>query len=195
MIKAAQHRQRGTSLIEALVALLVLALGVIGMAAVQTRTLATARTTNFRAMAIQAAQDLQDRIQANADLRSMPMLANPYLTTLGPAPASGTDCSTTPCDGLPLAAFDLAQWKNDLARALPHGDGMVFASPADPNQLGILVAWIEAQGRNESQASKEEVELFKQAVAVRDATGKLGTGVAGKDCPVLFTCHLIYIRP
>ena len=53
-MRKAHHRQRGTSLIEALVALLVLALGVMGMAAVQTRTLATARTTNLRAVAIRA---------------------------------------------------------------------------------------------------------------------------------------------
>ena len=80
-MRKAHHRQRGTSLIEALVALLVLALGVMGMAAVQTRTLATARTTNLRAVAIRAAEDLQERIQANSDLRHMPALFNPYVTT------------------------------------------------------------------------------------------------------------------
>lgn len=174
------HRpQRGTSLIEALVALLVLALGVMGMAAVQTRSLATARTTNLRALAIQAAEDLQDRILANAALRNKPPLANPYLTSWGPPPVSEKDCATTVCDGLQLAAFDLVQWKKDLARSLPGGDGLVFASPTDANQWGILVAWTETRTRNEPLAAATQPD----------------TGVSGANCPSTLTCHLIFIRP
>lgn len=194
-MRKAHHRQRGTSLIEALVALLVLALGVMGMAAVQTRTLATARTTNLRAVAIRAAEDLQERIQANSDLRHMPALVNPYVTTWGHPPAADTDCSTAPCAAQQLAAFDLMQWKKDLARSLPTGDGIVFSSNTDTHQLGILVAWKEAKARNESHTSKEEAALFSYAVAVRDAVGQLGTGVSDKNCPDSFTCHLIFIRP
>lgn len=183
-MKSANRHQRGTSLIEALVALLVLALGVMGMAAVQTRSLSTARTTYLRALAIQAADDLQDRIQANAALRHAPPLINPYLTSWGPRPASGRDCTTTLCDGPQLAAFDLVQWKKELARSLPAGDGRVFSSPADTSQWGVLVAWSETKGRNESLAT-----------AVRDASGQADTGVPGANCPDTLTCHLIYIRP
>ncbi|MBU7572273.1 MAG: type IV pilus modification protein PilV [Hydrogenophaga sp.] len=195
MMGRPHHRQRGTSLIEALVALLVLALGVMGMAAVQTRALTTARTTNLRAVAIQAAEDLQDRIQANADLRHMPALVNPYVTTWGPPPATGTDCSSAPCGGTPLATFDLMQWKKELARVLPAGDGRVFASTKDATQLGILVRWTEAKARNEAQAGKEEAALFRQAVAVRGAADQPGAGVSGELCPDTFTCHLIFVRP
>lgn len=195
MMRKARLHQRGTGLIEALVALLVLALGVMGMAAVQTRTLITARNTNLRAVAIRAAEDLQDRIQANSDLRRMPLLANPYLTPWGPPPAAGTDCASASCGGQQLAAFDLMQWKKELARSLPSGDGLVFTSSTDTNQLGILVTWMETQARNESEANKEEAALFREAVAVRDAGGQLGTGESGKNCPDNFTCHLIFIRP
>lgn len=194
-MRSARLRQRGTSLIEALVALLVLALGVMGMAAVQTRALTTARTTNLRALAIQQAEDLQDRIQANSDLRHMPLLANPYVTTWGPPPAANTDCASASCGVQQLAAFDLMQWKKELARSLPAGDGLVFSSSTDTNQLGILVAWMETKARNESQADKQEAALFREAVAVRDAGGQLGTGESGKNCPDNFTCHLIFIRP
>lgn len=185
------HRQRGTSLIEALVALLVLALGVLGMAAVQTRALATARTTNLRALAIQAAEDLQDRIQANSELRHAPALVNPYVTTWGPPPAIDTDCASEPCGGLQLAAYDLVQWKNELARSLPAGDGLVFASTKDTNQLGILVAWTQTK----AEASKEEASLLRQATAVRGADDQSGIGVSGELCPDTFTCHLIFLRP
>lgn len=178
-MKHARHHQRGTSLIEALVALLVLALGVMGMAAVQTRSLATARTTNLRALAIQAAEDLQDRIQANAALRYKPPLVNPYLTPWGPPPASNRNCAATVCDGPQLATFDLMQWKKELARSLPAGDGLVFASPTDATQWGILVAWTETKTRTEPLASASQPD----------------TGVPGANCPGTFTCHLIFIRP
>lgn len=185
------HRQRGTSLIEALVALLVLALGVMGMAAVQTRALATARTTNLRALAIQAAEDLQDRIEANSDLRHTPALVNPYLNTWGPPPAIDTDCASEPCGGLQLAAYDLLHWKKELARTLPAGDGLVFASTRDATQLGILVAWTETM----VEARKEEAALLRQAIAVRGADDQPGSGVSGELCPDNFTCHLIFLRP
>lgn len=194
-MKHACHRQRGTSLVEALVALLVLAVGVMGMAAVQTRSLTTARTTNQRALAVQAAEDLQDRIQANAALRHTPSLPNPYLTPWGPPPVSSRDCANIVCDGPQLAAYDLVQWKKELARSLPAGDGLVFSSPTDANQWGILVAWAETKARNEPLAKPEDAALFIRAVAVRDATGQSGTGVPGANCPDTFTCHLIYIRP
>lgn len=195
MMRRPHHRQRGTSLIEALVALLVLALGVMGMAAVQTRSLTTARSTNLRAVAIRATEDLQDRIQANSDLRHMPALVNPYVTTWGPPPATDTDCASMPCAGPQLAAFDLMQWKNELARSLPAGDGLVFSSTTDANQLGILVAWTEAKARNEAQANKEEANLFRQAVAVEGTAGWPDTGVSGPHCPDTLTCHLTFIRP
>lgn len=185
------HRQRGASLIEALVALLVLALGVMGMAAVQTRALATARTSNLRALAIQAAEDLQDRIQANSELRHTPALVNPYVTTWGPPPAIDTDCASEPCGGPQLAAYDLVHWKKELARSLPAGDGLVFASTKDATQLGILVAWAEAK----AGAKKEEEALSRQAIAVRGADDQPGIGVSGKLCPDTFTCHLIFLRP
>lgn len=178
-MRSARRLQCGTSLIEALVALLVLALGVMGMAAVQTRSLATARTTNLRAVAIQAAEDLQDRIQANAALRYKPPLTNPYLTPWGAPPISDRDCTTAVCDGPQLATFDLMQWKKELTRSLPGGDGLVFASPTDPNQWGILVAWAETEARNKPLLPASQP----------------ATGVPGANCPGTSTCHLIFIRP
>lgn len=189
-----RRSQEGGSLLEALVAMLVLAIGVLGMAALQVRTLTTARTTHLRAVAIQAIDDLQDRMQANTQVPLNPS-SSPYLTELGKPPPADTDCSASPCNGTQLANFDLVQWKSALARTLPEGDARVFSSEGDPTQFGVLIVWKEAKARNESQAGKEEADLFTEAVAVRDASGQLGTGVAGKECPSLRTCHLVYLRP
>lgn len=194
-MRASYAGQRGATLIEAMVAMLLLALGVMGMATLQTRTLIATRTTYQRATAVQAAEDLRDRIQVNSEIRREPPAVHPYLTSWGNAPAAGRDCQAGPCDGRELAAFDLHQWKSALSRALPDGDALVFASEKDPTQFGVLVAWTEARARNESSANDEEAALYRQAVAARDASGEIGTGVPGKECPALHTCHLTYIRP
>ena len=194
-MSAKRGAQRGGSLIEAMIAMLVLSLGIMGMAATQTRTLITARTTELRAVAIRAAEDLQDRMQANSEIRLELSTTNPYLTSWGDAPPPDTDCQTRPCDGIRLAAFDVAQWKSALALALPGGDALVFSSDKDPMQFGVLVAWTEATARNESIANEDDSALFAQAVAVRDAQGETGTGVAGKECPERHVCHLFYFRP
>ncbi|WP_382158865.1 type IV pilus modification protein PilV [Hydrogenophaga sp. ANAO-22] len=187
--------QRGVSLIEALVALLVLALGIMGMAGIQTRTLVESRTTNSRALALQMADDLLDRMQANSALRINPPAVSPYLAAWGALAAAPVNCFAAGCNGAQLAAFDLVQWKASLARVLPGGDARVFRSNTDATQFGILIGWTETQAKNQGEAAGAQATLFTDAVAIRDAANAVGTGVAGVACPAGLICHLVYIRP
>ena len=61
-----QHLQRGISLIESLVAIVVMALGILGILGVQMRTLADTQSGVRRAQAIRLIEDLSERTQ---DLR------------------------------------------------------------------------------------------------------------------------------
>jgi len=189
--------QRGISLIEALVAMLVLALGVMGMAGIQTRTLVESRTTNARAIALQMADDLLDRMQANVGLRvtpPVPPAVNPYIVNWG-APAAGADCFAAACNAADLASFDLEQWKATLTRLLPGGDARVFQSPTDPSQFGVLIGWTATQAKNEGAAGAAEQAQYTAAIGVLDGAGNAGTGVANIPCPPGLICHLVYIRP
>ena len=195
MSPARRHAQQGNTLLEALIAVLVLALGVLGLAATQTRTLVTARTTEFRNIAMRAVDDLQDRMRANNRIPLQPTAANPYLTSWGKPPQAQMDCEASACEDVPLAVHDIAQWKTTLARSLPDGDALVFSSTQDPTQFGVLVAWTDPQVRKDIQTTEADVALFAQAVSVRNAHGEAGTGVAGQECPARRTCHLVYFRP
>ena len=189
--------QRGVSLIEALVALLVLALGIMGMAGIQTRTLVESRTTNSRAIAVQMVSDLLDRMQANVGVRVPPPgppAVNPYIVNWGD-PVAGADCFTAGCNAANLASFDLNQWKTTLARLLPAGDARVFQSPSDPTQFGVLIGWAATQAKNEGAAGAAEQAQYTAAISVRDGAGNAGTGVADIACPAGLICHLVYIRP
>jgi len=181
-------RQRGISLIESLVALLVLALGILGLAGLQTRTLVESRTSNARAVAIDMVEDLSERMQFNVDARN-PALPNPYLVGWGAppaAPAAPNDCFAATCTPAQLAQLDLSQWKTTLAALLPRGDATIFALPADNTQLGVLIGWAE----NES----ETADSANGGAAYR-APLTINTGVAGQACPAGLICHLVFIRP
>lgn len=187
--------QRGIALMEALVALLVLSLGVLGLARLQVSTLKESRNTNARAVAVQMANDLAERMQSNVDVRRNNPDPSPYATLWGMPPAAGTNCLATVCNGNDLAAFDLRAWKLSLSTLLPNGDAQVFRSTTDTSQFGVLVGWSELAGKNKALANQAEKALFTRADAVTDAIGAAGTGMADFDCPPDFTCHLVYIRP
>lgn len=182
-------------MIEALVALFVLSLGVLGMAGIQTQTLVESRSSNSRAIAVQMADDLLDRMQANVPVRINPPIPHPYVTAWGAPPTAGTDCFAGACTGAQLAAFDLNQWKTTLANLLPAGDAQVFQSPGDPTQFGVLIGWSATQAKNEAGTTGDEADLFAAAVSVRNAQGAIGTGVNNIECGAGRLCHLVYIRP
>lgn len=175
--------QRGISLIESLVALLVLALGILGLAGLQTRTLVESRTSNSRAIAVSMVEDLSERVQFNAQARLI--APNPYLTGWG-APPAAPDCFAAACTPAQLAQLDVAQWKASLAALLPGGDATIFVSPDDATQLGVLIGWRE----NESDKADQALggAQYRQALTVN-------TNVAAQVCPAGLICHFVYVRP
>lgn len=186
---------RGVALIEALVALLVLAFGVLGLARLQVGALTESRNSNARAVAVQLAADLAERMQSNVAVRRASPGLNPYETDWGVPPAAGTDCLAEACDADELAAFDVRAWKINVQSLLPNGDASVFKSDTDRNQFGVLMRWTTFKAMNEELAPSGQDALYTRANAVTDATGAVGTGVARATCTPGFTCHLIYIRP
>lgn len=118
---------RGFTMIEVLVALFVLAIGVVGASAAQ---LAAQRTRQHAALTSEAAllaTSLAARMQANSDVASLPDGANPYLpldykVLDASPPAGGAPCfGAAACDPLALAAFDLRETRLALHRGFPSG--------------------------------------------------------------------------
>lgn len=177
------RRETGISLIESLVALLVLALGILGIAGLQTRSLVDTRITNSRAVAASMVDDLSERMQFNLGAQLLP--ANPYLIGWGALPAN-PGCRPGPCTPQQIAAMDMNEWKQTLAALLPRGDAAVFQSPLDPTQIGVLIGWTN----NVSDQANAEGDNGRFI-----APQTINTGVAGQACPAGLICHLVYIRP
>jgi type IV pilus assembly protein PilV len=115
-----RKRQSGVSLIEVLTSMLILAVGMLGMVAVQTSSLRNLQSAQSQGTAAQLAYDIADRMRANPGQ----VVANTYNHTFTPASDgeggdSGPDCTAQICSTEQLAAYDLAEWQAQLVAQLP----------------------------------------------------------------------------
>jgi type IV pilus assembly protein PilV len=135
---AIHHRRvRGFTMVEAMVALVVLAVGMLGIAGLYVTTLRSGSSAIFRTQAINLATDMADRIRAN---RRANLAYN--------NPAANNNCfgaaATADCTAAQLAANDLFLWNAQLAQLLPSGTGTVAVVGAGaPYTYTITVTWQE----------------------------------------------------
>ena len=190
MTNTLHKRQRGITLIEAMVALVTAALGLLGILGVQMRTLSDTSTTVRRAQAIRLIEDLGERMRTNPN--AMVNLGS-YVSNFATNPAVGSCASG--CDHAALAAYDLAVWKQAVRNSLPLGQAEIFIPPAEAGvaaaqrrQLGVMIAWRENEKDGITAADKENIDATK----VRDNSGNLTAGAA-LACPANRICHLQYI--
>ena len=175
--------QRGISLIESLVAIVVMALGILGVLGVQMRTLTDTQTTVYRAQAIRLIEDLSERMKTNPNALGT---INSYVSDFSDEPTPG-DCSDG-CKHSEQADYELALWKQAVKVTLPLGQASVFLAAgetddANRRQLGVMVAWRE----NERDIpDDDDREKYKQAL---DASAEGGS----VTCPTGHTCHLQYL--
>lgn len=135
--------QKGVSLIEVLVALLVVSLGVLAMSGLLGTASRFGKTSEYRAVATLLAADLADRMRANAAAAADGDydLEDEYS---GDEPsASDFACSVgDPCSRSEMADKDLAEWRMSLHEALPGGAGYVQVFP-DLKVADLWVAWMD----------------------------------------------------
>lgn len=150
MARRSSKRQAGVSLIEVLVAMLVVSLGVLAMSGMLGAAARFGKTSEFRSVATLLASDMADRMRANKAAVLYKGVAyydllNPYDPPESPppdAPPCGDPKACTPSE---LAAQDLAQWAQSLYYNLPSGQGYIAPDPSvnPPVAADIWVAWLD----------------------------------------------------
>lgn len=124
---AARIRRRlrigGFSLIEVMVALLVLSVGLLGMAGLLVVSVKTNHSAYLRTQASFVVQSMADRMRAN----SRAVWSGAYAKTwpLGGAGGAGACTAATPCGFAALADRDNAAFNRDLANFLPNADATI----------------------------------------------------------------------
>lgn len=187
LIPHSMQRQQGISLIESLVAIIVTALGVLGILGVQMRTLTDTSTTVRRAQAIRLIEDLGERMKVNPNAMAT---TDAYKADFSTTPTFTATACDTGCDAKALAEYDLAKWKKTVNNTLPLGQANVFwatgegTAAKDPNrrQLGVMISWRE----NERDGTKTD------AIDATKGSASGGAGTAA-TCPDGRICHLQYI--
>lgn len=130
---------RGFSLIEVLVAVLVLAVGLLGVAGLQGVSVRNNHSAYLRTQATHLAYEIVDAMRANRNVA----LAGGYALAWSAAPSASDT----------IAQADLVAWRNRLTGLLPSGDtrvqlGMDCDAPqnAVADMLTVTVRWDDSRG-------------------------------------------------
>ena len=155
-------RSRGFSLLEVMVAVIVICVGLLGIAKLQALSLSNTTTSRLRALAAIEAASLASSMHSNREYWGNPpdtvTVAGTTITSSDgalQAAAGATNASTAcigssaggaACQPVPLAAFDLVRWSNSLAALLPNPTAAISCQPipgGGPASCTIQVSWTE----------------------------------------------------
>jgi type IV pilus assembly protein PilV len=131
-IRIRSTRARGFTLIEALVALLVLSIGLLGIASLQLSSLRWNHGASLRSQATLLAYDIVDRMRANQTAAN----AGEYDVAFAATGTAGT-----------VSGDDKIRWKTVLAATLPGGDGSVArVITGTTTMYRIIIRWDDSRG-------------------------------------------------
>ncbi|MEO8836321.1 MAG: type IV pilus modification protein PilV [Caldimonas sp.] len=145
------RRQGGYVLLEALIAVVIAAVGFVGAARMQTFGLAMNNSAQVRQKATLLGYQMADRIRAN----QAGVTAHAY-----DSPGAGaTGCLAVACTPAQLAGADVGVWQSDIDAQLPGGAGVVCldstpddGDPAAPacdgigNVIAVKLWWTDKVG-------------------------------------------------
>jgi type IV pilus assembly protein PilV len=131
------RKSAGFSLVEAMVSLIVISVGMIGIAALYGQGLSAGRTALSRTVAVNLAATMAENIRVNR-LAQAAYAGAGANNNCDPAAGGGVDC--TPAQ---MAAHDLFLWNADVAAQLPNGVGAVTFADGTPPNYTITVTWDE----------------------------------------------------
>jgi type IV pilus assembly protein PilV len=133
----------GFTLVEVLIALVVLAIGMLGIAALLLNGLQSSRVAVLRTQAVVLASDMGDRIRANRTAGASYALAAG--TTLS---APGKNCTSAgQCVASEVAAVDLYAWQQSVTRTLPGATTSITVAPVgalSSNVYTITISWTQS---------------------------------------------------
>ena len=158
-VQAHPSASRGFTLLEVLVALLVLSIGLLGLAGMQTLSLKNNNSALMRSQAVVLAYDAIDLMRSNraGALKGSPEGADSVYTT---EPVSTVICGV--CSSDQQAQNDVVAWKQRIiAMQLPDGEGQIEISdvPGEGVKVRVGVRWDDNRdGDNQDAAEEEFVE-------------------------------------
>jgi len=164
--------QSGVTLIEALVTLLVLSVGALGIASMQLAGLKYTSGSYARTQAVILADDMANRLKSNrvfaVDLDQGGDVAaddSPYeladFDTPNPV-NDAVDCLAVTCTETQLRDYDIETWRNELARVLPSGRGSITTEEREvgngitEREFNISIQWRQVANSTQIVADQDD---------------------------------------
>jgi len=132
------RKYRGDTMIEVLVTVLILAVGVLGVAAMQVTTYQNLSNSHSASIAAMIAEDFAERMRANGT----GVLAGSYYDHNADPGEAFTNCANEACSTGELADYDIGSWWLELGANLPLGRGQL-ARIGTSNTFALTVRWDE----------------------------------------------------
>src|SRR5688500_9378108 len=130
---SSKNRQQGFCRVESLVALVVISVGMIGIAALYGQGIGASRTAFYRTVAVNLTADMADRIRVNR------IAGDAYADD-----EADNGCDTgDECNPAEMAAHELFRWNAQVQEQLPGGESEILFAPGTPPTYTIRVQWDE----------------------------------------------------
>ena len=153
--------QRGFTLIEVLIAFIILSFGLLGAVALQAKAKQASFDSMQRAAAIALGNDIVQRIRANDTIASIEKYGKAKIDSSG-ALATTKACFGSPCNSSAIADMDIVQWKRAIQARENTGtldDATICINPTSVADTGgkgfnieVIISW---QGRQEFKANTD----------------------------------------
>lgn len=169
MHKPSPSRLRGFTLIEVMIALVILAVGLLGMASLMARSQKSNESAYARSQATMLAYDFVERMRSNlvdpadpnknykvifaTDTSTNSSTANTGDYALSSLPNCSAPSGTLPAGGASRANYDIAAWCSTLKTSLPSVDTAntkVSFNTAQLADLGVATVTIKIQWQDNS---------------------------------------------
>ena len=178
---------RGFTLLEVLVAIVVLSFGVLGAVGLQAMALQATKESRYQSAAVALGRELGDMMRGNKDIALKTSAGeNPYLVDFtGELPAAAADCFAAACASqLAVAQFGISDWLTRVNTVLPGARVVVCFDDAPYDDDGVP-RWACAGGASGTAVVK--IGWARQPTDSASATPELvrGAGAAGRPSVVL----------
>ncbi len=154
-----QRSQSGVTLIEVLISILIMSIGLLGMAALQAAAISQQSSAIAQGNASDLIPDISERLRAN--LQNAPGF-NPSTTGTFTITDSwldqnsstiaypSKDCLLVACNTSERAEYDLQTWRIKVRSALPQGSALIGGNVQDGVSLTLM--WFDKEFKNGNNA-------------------------------------------
>lgn len=158
MNRKKSSQRSGFALVEVLIAVVVLAFGMLGIAGLLLVAHKANSSSYIKQQAVQSAYDVIDRIRANRQIAVNGSYAVNNMTSAISLTAVSPDCSMAACNPSQLAAYDVWYWLAKDLTQLPNGSGSIVTGPAPTSAntlVTVTVQWDDSPAQSKLGAASQ----------------------------------------